>query len=216
MPNKTKKYKLCEGLLQDLMDNTPDAAYFKDKKGRLILVSRAHAKGLGLTPEQVIGKTDFDIFPAVRAKKMLEDDLKVIKTGKPIIDKVERATRADGLDNYISTTKVPRFDKKGNVIGLVGITRDITKRMQFERIKREKAGVENKLEGLQELSKIKPEFISIVSHELMTPLAAVKESLHLISDEVPGPVNEKQREVLTNANTNISRLKRLIDDLLDI
>lgn len=63
---------------------------------------------------------------------------------------------------------------------------------------------------------MKSEFISIVSHELRTPLAIVKEASHLISDEVPGPVNEKQREVLTNANTNISRLKRFIDDLLDI
>lgn len=203
-------------LLQDLMDNIPDVIYFKDRKGRLILVNRAHAKGLGLTPKQVIGKTDFDIFPRERACKMLEDDMHVIKTGKPIIDKVERATRADGIDNYVSTTKVPRYDEKGNIIGLIGITRDITKRMHLEQLKDEKESIEKKLEAAQELNKLKSEFISIVSHELRTPLAIVKEAVHLISDEVPGPVNQKQRDVLKNANSNIQRLKKLIDDLLDI
>ena len=216
MRGKTGRQKLFSGLLQDLMDNSLDVIYFKDKKGRLVLVNRAHAKGLGLKPEQVIGKTDFDIFDKERARKMLEDDLKVIKTGKPLIDKIERATRADGVDNYVSTTKVPRYDKNGNIIGLIGITRDITKRMQFERLKNEKARIEKKLEALQELNKLKSEFISIVSHELRTPLAIVKEAVHLISDEVPGPVNEKQRQVLMNANVNIARLKKLIDDLLDI
>lgn len=198
------------------MDNSPDVIYFKDRKGRLILVNRAHAKGLGLTPKQVIGKTDFDIFPKERACKMLEDDMRVIKTGKPIIDKIERATRADGVDNYVSTTKVPRYDEKGNIIGLIGITRDITKRMHLERLKDEKASIEKKLEAEQELNKLKSEFISIVSHELRTPLAIVKEAVHLISDEVPGPINQKQRGVLKNAHSNIQRLKKLIDDLLDI
>ena len=204
------------GLFQDLMNNTTDVIYFKDKEGRLILVNSAHAKCLGLTPEQVVGKTDFDIFGRERAKKMIEDDLRVIKTGKPIIDKVERGTRADGVDNYVSTTKVPRYDKKGNIIGLIGITRDITKRMQLERLKNEKARIEKKLEALQELNKLKSEFISIVSHELRTPLAIVKEAVHLISDEVPGPINLKQRGVLEKAHSNIQRLKKLIDDLLDI
>lgn len=217
MQRKIGKEKLrYSDLLQDLMDNIPDVIYFKDRKGRLILVNRAHAKGLGLTPKQVIGKTDFDIFPRERACKMLEDDMRVIKNGKPIIDKVERATRADGIDNYVSTTKVPRYDEKGNIIGLIGITRDITKRMHLEHLKDEKESIEKKLEAAQELNKLKSEFISIVSHELRTPLAIVKEAVHLISDEVPGPVNQKQRDVLKNANSNIQRLKKLIDDLLDI
>ncbi len=204
------------GLLQDLMDNTPDVIYFKDRKGRLILVNRAHAKGLGVTPQQVIGKTDFDIFSRERACKMLEDDMRVIKTGKPIIDKVERATRADGIDNYVSTTKVPRYDEKGNIIGLIGITRDITKRMQLERFRCEKEIIEKKLQTQEELNKLKSDFVSAVSHELRTPLAIVKEAVSLLSDEITGSVNDKQREVLVKAGNNIERLKRIIDELLDI
>src|SRR3989338_4894061 len=127
------KYKL----FTDLMKYSTDVIYFKDAKARLVMVNQAHAKGLGLKPEQVAGKTDFDIFPKERAQNMLVDDMQVIKTGKPIIDKVERATRADGVDNYVSTTKIPRYDEEGKVIGLIGITRDITRRMQLERLSEE-------------------------------------------------------------------------------
>lgn len=203
-------------LLVDLMDQIPDVIYFKDRQGKLILVNRAHAKGLGLKPEEVIGKTDFDFFPKERAELMAQDDRYVIKTGKPIIDKIERATRADGVDNYVSTTKIPRFDDKGNVVGLMGVTRDITRRMSFERLKEEKARIEKKIEVLEGLNKVKSEFVSIVSHELRTPLAIIKQLVGLLFTESQGPINDKQREILKKAIENTERLKNIVEELLDI
>ncbi|MDP3731687.1 MAG: ATP-binding protein [Candidatus Omnitrophota bacterium] len=206
------KYKL----IFELMDRVPDVIYFKDTKGRLIMVNQAHAKGLGLKPEEVVGKTDFDIFPKDRAEKMGEDDNYVITTGKPIIDKIERATRADGVDNYASTTKIPRYDNKGRVIGLIGITRDITQRIQFEHLREEKASISKKLEVLEELNKMKSEFISIVSHELRTPLAIIKDVIMLLIDGIAGPVANKQKELLIKGKDNIARLDHIIEELLDI
>lgn len=207
-----QKYRL----FQELMDLIPDVVYFKDKNGKLILVNQAHAKGLGLRPEQVVGKTDFDIFPKSRAKKMFEDDMKVIKSGKPIVDKIERATRADGIDNYVSTTKIPRYDQKGKIIGVIGITRDITRRIQLERLRRDKENIEHKIDALEKLNKTKSGIISVVSHELRTPLAIVKESLRLVYDGIPGSVNDKQKEILFGAEKNLDRLKNIIDELLDV
>jgi len=203
-------------LLRDLMDFIPDVIYFKDKKGRFVMVNQAHAKGLGVRPEALVGKTDFDLFPRNRARKMIQDDAQVINTGKPIIDKVERATRPDGIDNYVSTTKIPRYDNKGKVVGLIGITRDITRRMQFERLRKDKLSIEKKLEALEELSAMKSEFISTVSHELRTPLAVIKGLVTLVFNEVVGQVNRKQKEVLQKTLDNAERLKKIIDDLLDI
>jgi PAS domain S-box-containing protein len=217
--NKKVKYKdLAQRykLLTDLMDQTPDVIYFKDKKGKLIMVNKAHARGLGLRPEEVVGKTDFDFFPRGRAKTMSKDDQHVIKSGKAIIDKVERATRPDGVDNYVSTTKIPRYDDKGNIIGLIGITRDITWRKQVEHLSEEKARIQKKLEALEELNSMKSEFVSVVSHELRTPLAIIKEAVLLIFDGVAGPVNEKQKELLTKARNNADRLNNIIEELLDI
>ena len=206
-----EKYKL----LSAFMDNTPDVIYFKNKQGRLELVNKAHAKGLGLEPEDVAGKTDFDIFSKEKARKMAKDDEYVVKTGKPIIDKVERATRADGVDNYVSTTKVPRYDEKGRVVGLIGITRDITKRIQFERLREEKRNIEEKLRAFEELNKMESAFVTAVSHELRTPLAIIKEMILLLDDEVPGGINEKQKKVLSAARDNIKRLEGLVESLLD-
>lgn len=203
-------------LLTDLMNQVPDVIYFKDTKGRLIMVNKAHAKGLGLSPEQVAGKTDFDIFPKKRAEKMFKDDQSVLRTGKPIIDKIERATRADGVDNYVSTTKIPRYDQNGKIIGLIGITRDITSRMQFEHIKEENTKIEQKLAALEASNKVKSEFVSIVSHELRTPLAIIKEAVSLLYDEAAGALNEKQKKLLSSAQQNTERLRRIIEDLLDI
>ncbi|MEI6631870.1 MAG: ATP-binding protein, partial [bacterium] len=212
----------CDELLEkyllflDLMDQIPDVIYFKDRKGRLVFVNRAHAKGLNLKPQQVVGKTDFDFFSRERARMMAKDDRYVMDTGKPIIDKVERATRPDGIDNYVSTTKIPRFDKKGRVIGLIGITRDITRRVHLDSVSQEKTAIEKKLSVLEELNKLKSEFISTASHELRTPLAIIKEAIMLVFEELAGPVNEKQKEFLRKAADNIGRLGHLIEELLDI
>lgn len=211
-----KELKYNYQLLRDLMDHIPDVIYFKDKKGRLIMVNQAHAKAIGLTPEEVAGKTDFDIFPKERAQVIFKDDQRVMEAGKPIIDKIERSTLRNGTDVYVSTTKIPRYNDKGKIIGLVGITRDITRRMQFEHLKKEKAHIERKLEVLEELGKLKSEFISAISHELRTPLAIVKQLVMLVFEETAGPLNDKQRETLKRARDNIERLKNLIDELLDI
>ena len=162
------------------LNNPLDEVNFQSKvRKRFVMVNHAHAKGLGVKPEALVGKTDFDLFQKSRAMKMVQDDAQVMDTGKPIIDKVERATRPDGVDNYVSTTKIPRYDDKGKVVGLIGITRDITRRMQFERLRKDKLSIEKKLEVLEELSAMKSEFISTVSHELRTrlPVALMRYSV---------------------------------------
>jgi len=221
--NKTRqmqiKYKdimYKYGLLSYFMDNTPDVIYFKDRKGELVLVNQAHAKALGMKPEDVIGKTDFDFFPKNRAERIATDDMYVIKTGKSMIDKVERATRSDGVASYVSTTKIPMRNERGNIVGLAGITRDITKRMQFERLEKEKMRIEKKLEVLEAMNKVKSDFISTVSHELRTPLAIIKQLVVLIFEETAGSINNKQKEIIKKVEDNIERLKNLIDDLLDM
>lgn len=203
-------------LLSYFMDNIPDVIYFKDRKGRLVLVNQAHAKGLGMKPQDVAGKTDFDFFPKDKARRMAKDDSRVIRTGKSMIDKVERATRPDGVDNYVSTTKIPVRDETGRIVGLAGITRDITRRMLFENLEKEKAQVEKRLEVLETMNKVKSDFISTVSHELRTPLAILKQLVALISDETAGSINDKQREIVKKVEVNADRLKKLIDDLLDM
>jgi len=121
-----------QSLLHALMDNIPDFIYFKDEKNRFVRVNKTSAEDRGVTPEDFIGKTDFDIFTEEAAKKCFADDDRVMKTGKPLINSIEKITYLNGMERWFSATKVPRYDEKGKIIGTIGITRDITERKQAE------------------------------------------------------------------------------------
>ncbi|MDH7516893.1 MAG: PAS domain S-box protein [Candidatus Thermoplasmatota archaeon] len=113
-------------LLQSLLDNIPDSIYFKDKKNRFIKVNKAKAMHSNVKTEDMIGKTDFDFLSDKVARSIDEDDYKIIETGKPIINKIEKIRDVDGVERWVSVTKIPRFDENGKVIGTMGISRDIT------------------------------------------------------------------------------------------
>ncbi|MBU0497061.1 MAG: PAS domain-containing protein [Candidatus Thermoplasmatota archaeon] len=121
--NKDEKMWL---IMKDLLDSWPDAIFFKNRIGELVLVNNAHAMGMRSKFTDVIGKTDRDLFSKEEADLMIKDDEYVMTTGNPIIDKVEYITFGDGTRHYVSITKVPRKDEHGNIIGLMGISRDVT------------------------------------------------------------------------------------------
>lgn len=119
--------------LQGLLDNLPDAVYFKDQQNRIIKVNKYYSRGVGLNPDEVIGKTDFDFFSREQAEKMFNDDTAVLQTGTPIIGKIERTLLPDGTWNQAITTKIPMYDTAGKIIGTMGITRDMTEYANLER-----------------------------------------------------------------------------------
>ncbi len=203
-------------LLEEFMNTVPDVVYIKDKKGRFLFVNEAHARGAGCRPKELIGKTDYDIFPKEKARRMAKDDEFVFTKGKSIIDKIERSTRVDGVDNYVSTTKIPRFDTKRRVIGLIGMTRDVTRRVRRERLHQRRARREQKIEMLSDFNEMKSEFVSTVSHEIKTPLAIIKQLVLLLLNENVGSVSQRQREALVKASKNLDRLQSTVDKLLDI
>jgi len=128
-----EKLFLERDFLQNLLDNIPDAIYFKDRHNRIIKVNKFYIQGTGLKPEEIIGKTDFDFFPYEQAKRMFDDDNYVLNTGKPIVGKIERTLLRNGTWNQVITTKIPLYDRKGKIIGTMGITRDMTKYANLEK-----------------------------------------------------------------------------------
>ncbi len=133
-------------LLTSLLDNIPDGIYFKDEKSRFVTVSESLVRSLGAkNAEEMIGKTDFDYFTEEHAKPAYTDEQNVMKTGKPIEGKIEKETHADGRIDWVSTTKIPRYDEEGNIIGTLGISRDITDKVLAEKKLEESA---NKLKTI--------------------------------------------------------------------
>ncbi len=143
---KTKKaFDFKSDLLTFLLDNIPDNIYFKDRKSRFIEISKSKANQVGLPREEVLGKTDFDYFTKEHAEQAYKDEQEIIKTGKAIKAKVEKETHPDGRITWVSTTKIPRYDEKGKVIGTLGISRDVTNQVIAEKALEESA---NKLKTI--------------------------------------------------------------------
>jgi len=120
-------------LLHSLLDHIPDRIYFKDAQGRFLRVNKAKAEIHGLSsPDELVNKSDFDFFPEEFARRAQADEERVMQTGQPLIAQEESFLDSRGRQHWVSTTKSPLRDAKGQIIGTFGITRDITQHKQLE------------------------------------------------------------------------------------
>lgn len=191
----------------------PDLIFIQDKNNSILRANKALLDILDMDPEEIIGKKYYDIIKKI-GKPWPGCPLDVVK-----IDSVpqteEVSDQATGLSFLVSTT--PLFDDKGELIGAVHISRNITDRKKTEKdLWEAKEGLERTNKELRQLDQLKSDFISTVSHELRTPLAIIKEGMSLLLDKIPGEMNEKQSKILDVSKHNIDRLSRIINSLLDI
>jgi sigma-B regulation protein RsbU (phosphoserine phosphatase) len=137
-------------LLQTLMDNIPDTIYFKDRESRFTRINIAQQKVLGVkTTNDAIGKTDFDFFE--HAREAYADEQRIMQTGEQLIDKQEKIKRADGEYRYVSATKVPIYIKGNEIVGTLGMSRDITDRVKAEKeLEIVKEHLEEAMKNIQE------------------------------------------------------------------
>ena len=138
--------------LRTLIDNLPDYIFVKDVESRFIVNNTAHMNVLGVTtPEEVIGKTDFDFFPQELAEQYYADEQEIIRSGKPLINRVEFTIDSEGEKQWLLTSKVPLYNSNGSILGLVGISRDITQRKGIEEaFQRETAKLGAMISGMEE------------------------------------------------------------------
>lgn len=119
-------------LLRTVIDNVPDAVYAKDRETRKIIVNKADLANIGQPEENVIGKTDLEVYPEDIARRFIEDDLAVIRSGQPVVNREEMLINQSGEKKWLLTSKVPLRDTQNNIVGLVGIGRDITEKKSAE------------------------------------------------------------------------------------
>jgi PAS domain S-box-containing protein len=194
-------------LLKTLIDNLPDAVYMKDVNYRKVIANRGDAKNCGVkSVEELIGKTDFELFPKATAEKYFEDDRRVIENDESILNREEELPVEP--KRWILTSKIPLHDDAGNVSGLVGIGHDITlyKKMNEElREAKEKA---------EESDRLKSVFLANMSHEIRTPLNAILGFSNIIcSGEADKSNLEYFGKIIQNSGM---RLTTVIDDIIDI
>jgi PAS domain S-box-containing protein len=146
-------------LLRTLIDNLPDTIYILDHEGKKVIANRADVRNIGFGDEaSVLGKCDLDLFPGEIGKRGHRDNLSVINTGMPIIDREEYFYTKEGNVVWMLTSKYPLYDSNGKMLGLFGSGHDITNRKISEQELQRKNKELSFLNGLaDELTQLKQE-----------------------------------------------------------
>jgi PAS domain S-box-containing protein len=194
-------------LLRTLIDSIPDYIFIKDAETRFINSNAAHNRTTHVErTEDLIGQTAFDVFPAHLAAQFHADDMTVIQTGQPLVNVERTSIDTEGRTRQMLTTKVPLRDKDGKVIGLVGISRDIT---ECELVERQKLELSNERERVQLLHR----FIGDLSHDFRTPLSIIGTSTHLAGKATSPDMRLKHLQRIEEQTLHI---RHLLDDLLEM
>jgi PAS domain S-box-containing protein len=188
-------------LLRTLVDHLPDGIYAKDAEARKILANPANYKRAGCKTEaEVIGKTDYDFFPPGIADAFFADDQSVLKEGKPVINREEKAILQNGETRWLLTSKIPWRDASGKIIGLVGIGRDITDRKNLE----DQVASAQRMESLGRLA-------TGVAHDLNNILAPILISIELLQKKLQ---DEEYLKMLAKAKVSAHRGADIIKQML--
>ena len=194
-------------LLRALLENIPDRIYFKDVNSRFLRCSASMIHRLGLSnASEVIGKTDFDFHPRELAREFFEDEKRIIVTGQPLINKLERQFSWQGAEVWASVTKVPIYSKSGAISGIIGISRDVTQLKQAE------LALKQARDAALESARVKSEFLANMSHEIRTPMNAITGMTGLLLDT---RLNQEQRDYAETIRSSTDALLSVINDVLD-
>lgn len=210
----TSALRESTALLQTFAASTPELIIAKDREGRITLVNPAALRALGMSREEVIGRSKQDLFgDTEETRRIHESDRQVLETGDDAVVE-ENLITPNGRRTFL-VTKSPLRDEYGQVLGVVGVATDITERKHEQHKVEQLLVAEQRLRGEAErASRAKDEFLATVSHELRSPLNALKGWSHVLSgSHNPDPI------LVTRAaqaiKRNVEHQTRLIDDLLD-
>jgi two-component system, NtrC family, sensor kinase len=161
-------------VLRTMIDLIPAFIYAKDAHSRFTACNKLVANRMGVSPAELLGKTDFDFFPREMAEKFFADEQALLKSGKPLIDHEEIAyDKTSGMNRVILTSKIPLHDADGNLTGVVGTGFDITDRKAAE----ERMASSDRLESIGRLA-------AGVAHEINTPIQYLSDSVSFIKEGV--------------------------------
>ncbi len=188
-------------LLQTLLENSPDYIYFKDLNSRFLRFSQTLARKFGVAPADLVGKNDSDFFGEEHARDAFEDEQRIIRTGEPVIGKVEQEQiKATGGITWALTNKMPLRNPEGKIIGTFGISKDITALKEAE-LGRQM--MELQLRQAQKLEAI-GQLAAGIAHEINTPTQYVGDNTRFLKDSFESifKVVRSYGELLKSVKTN--------------
>jgi PAS domain S-box-containing protein len=206
--------------LRTLIDNLPDLIFLKDREGRFIVANQAVAHFMGVaSPEQLIGKTDFDFYPYQQAAEYNAYEQAIMQSGEPLMGWEKAQRDLYGNLHWLSTIKIALRDTQGQVVGLVGIERNITARRQAEeevhKLNDElEQRVADRTAELEAAIKELEAFSYSVSHDLRAPLRAIDGFSRILLSDYSEHLPPEAQGYFARVRNNAQQMSHLIDDLL--
>lgn len=196
-------------LLQTLIDHLPLNVYLKDADSRKILVNKAECEYSKISDSsEVLGKNDFDLFNPKMAQISRDEDLNVMTSGEALINKETIHVIGDVKTEFL-TSKVPYYDQKGEIQGIIGMSMDISKRKEQER----------KLTKLLELTSTQNEqlmdFAHIVAHNLQSNSSNISILLDFQRKESDSDRKQQLTQMLVQASDNLIESLENINELVN-
>lgn len=199
-----------ERLLHGVIDGVSEPIYLKDRQGRYRLINPAGIRLLQhLQPQvsTVLGKRDDELVDPDLARVAIQLDRDVIDSGRPATREWE--VPIAGQRRIFLVTASPFRDPAGQTVGVISASRDVTE-------VRQAATTREQLQAMRRINQTKDRFISMVSHEMRTPLTVIHGYASLLKGGMLGPLNDRQLEALTRLIASADRQTKLVNDLLDL
>jgi PAS domain S-box-containing protein len=194
-----------EARYSSLVESLPLHVIRKDLEGKVVFGNQRYCQSIGLPLEELIGKTDFDLFPPDLAQKYVDDDKRVLETGQ-VFNGVEAHVNSGGERVFVEIFKSPVRDALGRPTGVQVMFWDVTERKQAE----EEVRVAKEL--AEKASRAKSEFLANMSHEIRTPMNGIIGMTELLLSTSP---TGEQRDYLNMVKQSANSLLRLLNDILD-
>jgi PAS domain S-box-containing protein len=193
--------------LNCILDSTPTIIFYKDKQGKIIQANNSFARALNVSKEDLLGKTVFDLYSPEIAKNMTNDDLAVMTSKQPKLGTIEPYESPTGL-RWIKTDKIPSFDEKGEVDGIIGFSEEITERKALEKQLQEK----ERLAAIGATA-------GMVGHDIRNPLQAIVGDLYLLKSDVDSisqtATKASMIECIEEIEKNLAYINKIVVDLQD-
>jgi len=216
-------------LYKRIFDLLPAIVFIKGRNNELLKFNKAFEDFMRIPREDLITKTTAELFPD--AEKYAADDMEVIETGKPKLNIIEEVI-VPGDVTWLKTDKIPLTNENGEIIGVLGISHDITlqktvqdklaatqeklRRLNNELESRVKERTKELMRSNEELKRINTDldnFIYIASHDLKSPIDNIEGFIHLLKDSLTGRTTEEEDEFLDRMTTSVNRFRKTIIEL---
>lgn len=208
--------------LKALLEASPDHIYFKDSDGRFIRTSQSLSNKLGREGmEELSGYKDVDFFSPEHARRAYQDEQEVMRTGKPILGKLEKELLPDGSFSWVSTTRLPLYDADKQVVGTMGISRDVTERVEAEQaLERERLFLKTIIDSISDVIFVKDRegryMLSNPTHRRNLGLEDADQIIgktvyDFFGEDIAGPFHESDLEALRSGESVLHKEEKRMD-----